>query len=87
MKLKQLTGFGLAIALMAPIGVLSAQPAGAAALVTCAKPSGTITFSPGYGKTPKIQTTTFKLPIKSCTGGGVTGGTSAGKTVGKTKQS
>jgi hypothetical protein len=87
MKFKRFAGVGLAIAMMAPIGVLSAQPAGAAALVTCAKPSGSVTFTPGYGATPKIQTTTFKLPIKGCKGGGVTSGTSAGKTVGKTKQS
>jgi hypothetical protein len=83
MKLKRFAGLGLAVAMMAPVGVLAAQPAGAAAIVTCAKPSGFVTFSPGLGTTPKIQTTSFSLPVKSCKGtGGVTSGTSAGKTKG-----
>jgi hypothetical protein len=87
MKFRRVCGVGVAIALMAPIGVFAAQPAGAAALVTCAKPSGYVTFTPGLGSTPKIQTTTFNLPIKNCHGGGVTGGTSHGSTKGTTKQS
>src|SRR4051812_6205490 len=75
----------MAAALAAPI-IATAAPAGAAAVLTCAKPSGTVTFTPGITTTPKIQTTTFKLPIKSCKGTpGITGGTSNGKTVGKTK--
>ena len=86
--LKKFLGVATALALMAPVGVIAASPAGAAPLVTCAKPSGSVSFSPGYGATPKIQTTTFSLPIKNCTGkGGVKSGTSKGKTVGKTKQS
>ncbi len=86
--LKKFLGVATALALMAPVGVIAASPASAAALVTCAKPSGSVSFSPGYGATPKIQTTTFSLPIKNCTGkGGVKSGTSKGKTVGKTKQS
>jgi hypothetical protein len=75
----------MAIALMAP-AVAIAQPAGAATVLTCAKPSGAVTFTPGITKTAKIQTTTFKLPVKGCKGTkGVTSGTSNGKTVGKTK--
>jgi hypothetical protein len=86
MKLKQFLGVGLAIAMMAPVGVLAAQPAGAAAIVTCAPPSGTVTFTPGLSSTPKIQTTSFNLPIKNCKGGGVTGGTSKGSTKGTKPQ-
>jgi len=86
MNLKKFAGLGLAMALMAPVGVLAAQPAGAAAVLTCSPPSGSVTFSPGLSSTPKIQTTTFKLPIKGCKGtAGVTGGTSAGSSKGTTK--
>jgi len=87
MKLKKFAGLGLAIAMVAPIGVLSVQPAGAAAIVTCSPPSGFVTFTPGLGATPKIQKTTFSLPVKGCKGGGVTGGTSKGSTTGTTKSS
>jgi hypothetical protein len=77
----------MAIALLAQVAVLTAGPAGAAALVTCAKPSGSVTFIPGLGSTPKLQTTTFTLPITGCKGGGVTGGSSKGSAKGTTKQS
>jgi len=72
---------------MAPVGVIAAGSAGAAApLVQCLKPSGFVTFTLGLGTTPKIQTTTFSLPVKGCSGtGGVKSGTSSGKSVGKTK--
>jgi hypothetical protein len=84
--MKKLGVFVMAIALMAP--VLAAAPAGAAAIVTCAKPSGSVTFSPGLGATKKLQTTTFNLPIKGCKGtGGVTSGTSKGSAKGTTPQS
>jgi len=86
MKLKKFAGLGLAIAMVAPIGVLSVQPAGAAAIVTCSPPSGFVTFTPGLGTTPKIQKTTFSLPVKGCKGGGVTGGTSKGSTKGTKPQ-
>jgi hypothetical protein len=82
--MKKLGVFVMAVALMAP--VIAAAPAGAAAIVTCAKPSGSVTFTPGLSATPKVQTTTFNLPVKGCKGtGGVKSGTSKGKTVGKTK--
>jgi len=77
----------MAIALLAQGAVLTAGPAGAATLVTCAKPSGSVTFTPGLGATPKIQTTTFTLPITGCKGGGVLSGTSKGSAKGTTKQS
>jgi hypothetical protein len=83
--MKKFYVFGMAIALMAP-AVAMAQPAGAATVLTCAKPSGSVSFSPGITPTAKIQTTTFSLPVKSCKGTkGITSGTSKGKTVGKTK--
>jgi hypothetical protein len=70
--------FTMAVALMAPIAVLAAGPAGAAGGTTCGKPSGTITISPGLTSTPTVQTISVVLPVKACKGGGVTGGTSKG---------
>jgi hypothetical protein len=83
--MKKLGVLTIAIALMAPL--FSAGSAGAATLVTCAKPSGSVTFTPGLGATPKLQTTNFSLPIKGCKGGGVTGGSSKGSAKGTTKSS
>ena len=70
--------FGMAIALLAPMAVLTAGPASAVGGTLCPAPSGTITILPGLGKTPKAQTITFNLPLKSCKGGGVTGGSVKG---------
>jgi hypothetical protein len=82
--LKRVMGVATALALMAPIGIAVAKPAGAVPVLKCAKPSGSVTFKPGITSTAKIQTTTFSLPIKNCTGTkGFTSGTSTGKTVGK----
>jgi hypothetical protein len=82
--MKKLGVFAMAVALMAPM--LAAAPAGAAAIVTCAKPSGSVTFTPGLSLVPTKQTTSFTLPIKGCTGtGGVKSGTSTGTTKGTTK--
>ena len=87
MKLKRVFGVGLAIAMMAPIGVLAARPASAATVLTCAKPSGKVTFVPGLGSTPKIQTTNFTLPVTACKGTpGVTSGTSKGSAKGTKPQ-
>ena len=70
--------FTMAIALLAPMAVLTAGPAGAAGGTTCGKPSGTITITPGLTGTPTVQTISVVLPVKACKGGGVTGGTSKG---------
>ena len=87
MKLKKIGVLTTALALTASMAVLAA-PAGAATVLTCAAPSGSVTFSPGLSSTAVIQTTTFNLPIKSCTGTkGVTGGTSNGKSKGTKPQS
>ena len=85
--MKKLWVLGMAIAMMAPAGLIAAAPAGAATLLTCAPPSGSVAFSPGLSSKPAIQTTTFNLPIKSCTGTkGITSGTSKGSSKGTTKQ-
>jgi hypothetical protein len=84
--MKKLGVFTMAIALMAPLVFVSGT-AGAATLVTCAKPSGSVTFVPGLGATPKIQTTTFTLPVTGCKGGGVTSGSSKGSAKGTTPSS
>jgi hypothetical protein len=80
---KRVLGVATALALMAPVGVITASGASAAPLVKCAKPKGSVTFKPGLGTTKKIQTTIFKLPVKNCTGkGGVKSGTSNGSAKG-----
>jgi hypothetical protein len=85
--LKRFIGVTSALALMAPVGVAMAKPAGAAPIVTCAKPSGAVTFTPGLSDVPKVQTTKFNLPVKNCKGtGGVKSGTSTGSTKGTTKE-
>ena len=84
--MKKLGVLTMAIALMAPL-VFIANTAGAATLVTCAKPTGSVAFVPGLGATPKIQTTTFTLPVTGCKGGGVTSGSSKGSAKGTTKSS
>jgi hypothetical protein len=75
-------GVATALALMAPVGIAVAKPAGAAPVLTCAKPSGAVTFTPGLGTTKKIQTTKFSLPVKNCKG---TAGYTSGQSVGSTK--
>lgn len=75
MNLKKFAGLGLAIALMAPAGVLAAQPAGAAGGTSCKTQTGTATITPGLGTTKKAQTITASTSLSGCTGGGVTKGT------------
>jgi hypothetical protein len=76
--MKRFGMFTMAIALLLPMVALTAGPAGAAGGTTCKPPSGKLTFSPGVGATPKVQTITINLPISGCVGGGVTGGTFKG---------
>jgi hypothetical protein len=56
--------FTVAVALMVPAAALTAGPANAAGGTTCAKPSGTITITPGLTSTPTVQTTSVVLPVK-----------------------
>jgi len=77
--MKKIYVFAMAIALVAPMAVLSAGPSGAAAAGTvCGKPSGSITLTPGLDNVKRIQTIKIALPVKGCKGGGVTGGAFAG---------
>jgi hypothetical protein len=76
--MKRFGMFTMAIALLVPMAALTAGPAGAAGGTTCKPPTGALTFSPGVGTTPKVQTININLPIKGCVGGGVTGGTFKG---------
>jgi len=76
--MKKFWVLSMAFALLAPIAVLTAGPAGATGGTTCPAPSGTITILPGLGKTLKVQTISFNLPLKGCKGGGVTGGSIKG---------
>jgi hypothetical protein len=74
--MKKIGMFTMAIALLAPIAVLTAGPAGAAAGTTCKTTTGTATVKPGLGATAKNQTIVAKAAIGGCTGGGVTKGSS-----------
>src|SRR5580704_15311429 len=68
----------MALGLLVQMAVLTAGPASAAGGTTCAKPTGSITISPGLTTTLTPQTISIALPIKACVGGGVTSGTSHG---------
>jgi hypothetical protein len=78
--MKKLGVFAMAVALMAPVVVLNAGPAGAAGGTTCAKVGGKITLSPGLSTVKKAQKITFTLPFSGCKGGGVTSAKSTGTT-------
>ncbi len=70
--------FTMVVALLVPMAVLTAGPAGAAGGTTCTAPSGTITILPGLTTKLTVQTISFNLPLKGCKGGGVTGGSVKG---------
>ena len=72
--MKTLVRFTMAIALLVPLGVMTAGPAGAAGGTTCKPASGTVKLSPGLTTTAKVQTITINLPVSGCVGGGVTSG-------------
>jgi hypothetical protein len=69
----------VAAAMMLPIGVVTAGPAGAAGGTTCKKNVGTATFTPALppANSSKTVNTTVKSTgkVSGCTGGGVTSGT------------
>jgi len=67
--------FMMAIALLAPVGVLTAAPAGAAAGTVCAKQNGTATISPGITPRAANVTISVKETLSACKGDGVTSGT------------
>jgi hypothetical protein len=81
--MKRILGLTMVMALMIPVGVLAAGPAGAAGGTTCKTLTGTGTVTPGLGTTKKNQTIVAVSAIGGCTGGGVTGGT--GKATNVTK--
>jgi len=85
--MKKFYAAAAALAMVVFAGAIATAPAGAAAaVVTCAKPSGFVTFTPGLSSTPAFQTTKFNLPVKGCTGsGGVKSGTSSGSSKGTKK--
>jgi hypothetical protein len=76
--LKKFFGFSMAVALLTPVGVLASGPAGAATGTSCKSVSGSVTVTPGLTDKPLAQVITFNLPVKGCTGGGVTSGTVKG---------
>ena len=72
--MKKLYVFGMAAALLAPVAVLTAGPAGAAAGTSCAAQTGSATIAPGLNNTPRTVTITAKTTLSKCTGT-VKGGT------------
>jgi hypothetical protein len=74
--MRKFAGVCLAAAMLLPVGLIAAAPAGAAApKVSCTKASGTATFSPPL---PKVKNKTTVKPtitvigtLSGCTGGGV----------------
>jgi hypothetical protein len=85
--MRKFLGLLVAMVVMAPIGVLAVQRAGAAADpgTDCSRASGSATFSPGFAKvapsTGNPELNERKITISSvgtvsgCVGGGVTSGT------------
>jgi len=73
--------FGLlcAVAMMLPIGIIAAAPAGAATVTQCGKAAGTATFKPPLPKLSSNTKVKSKLTstgtVSGCVGGGVTKGT------------
>jgi len=78
LMLRKVFGFTMAIALLAPMGVLAAGPAGAATGTSCKSVAGSVTVAPGLTDKLLPQVITFNLPVKGCTGGGVKSGTVKG---------
>jgi hypothetical protein len=71
--LQRVLGVATALALMAPVGLIAAQPAGAAAGTTCKTTTGTATIKPGLGKTKTNQTITAVTNLSACSGAVKTG--------------
>jgi hypothetical protein len=66
--MRKLYVFTMAIALMAPLAVLTAGPASAAGGTTCGGQAGTATIKPGLTNTAKTVTITAKTTLTKCTG-------------------
>jgi hypothetical protein len=81
--MKSLIRFTMTIALLAPIGVLTAAPAGAAAALTCTTQTGAATIKPGITPTPTNVTITVSEKLSGCKGGGITSGTETASIVSK----
>ena len=85
--MKKLCVFGMAIALMAPAGLSRRLRPARPALVTCATPSGFVSFTPGLGANRRSPDDDLQPADHGCTGsGGVKSGTSKGSPKGTTKQ-
>ncbi len=72
--MKSFVRLTVALAMLIPVGVLSAGPASAAGGTKCKPPSGKITVTPGITKVKKVQTIVINLPVAGCVGGGVKSG-------------
>ena len=81
--MRKTLGLLCAVAMMLPIGVITAQPAAAAGGTTCKTNHGTATFTPPLpplSSTKTVNTTVnFKGTLSGCSGGGVTGATYHGQ--------
>ncbi len=81
--MRKTLGLLCAVAMMLPIGVLTAQPAAAAGGTTCKTNHGTATFTPPLpplSSSKTVNTTVrFKGTLSGCSGGHVTGATYHGQ--------
>jgi hypothetical protein len=73
--MKSFVRFTMAITLLAPIAVMTAAPAGAAAALTCTTQVGAATIKPGITVKPTNVTISVKETLSKCTGSGITSGT------------
>ena len=72
--MKSLIRITMAIAVLAPLAVMTAAPAGAANSVSCTASAGTATIKPGITPTATNVTITVKETLTKCSGGGITSG-------------
>jgi len=72
--MKTIVRFSMAVALLVPIGVLTAGPAGAAGGTSCKTQTGKATFTPGLTQTAHAQSLLATTTISGCVGGSVKSG-------------
>lgn len=68
--MRKVGGVLLAMAMVLPIGLITAGPAGAATGLTCTKLGGTVTWTPSVPKAPASahSNITLKATLSGCTG-------------------
>ena len=78
--MRKFAGVCLAAAMLLPVGLIAASPAGAVAGASCAKLTGTANLKPGLSNTATLNKPTITIKnakLSGCTGGVTTGTLSA----------